>query len=129
MEISANELRIGNWVLYQGQFKIVRYIQIDRIGSIKKNLQPQTILLSKCHGIPLTEEILLKCGFEYSEPFPNIRCILIKDNFEIGLDGDDFSLNQMSVRINKAIIIKVKYLHQLQNLYFALTGQELEINL
>lgn len=132
--IQANELRIGNWVFDEIGNEYVQICGIDpSLNDIWANLSNGAGQykrgLSKISPIPLTEEILLKCGFEYREPFPNIRGVLYKDNFEIGLDGDDFRLNQMSVRIDKAIIIKVNHLHQLQNLYYALTGVELEVNL
>jgi len=40
-------------------------------------------------------------------------------DFEFGVESDYYYLT---------ISENIKYLHQLQNLYFALTGQELEIN-
>jgi len=121
--IEANELRIGNWVLYQGQFKIVRYIQVDRIGAIKKNLQPQTMLLIKCSGIPLTEEILFKCGFFKRNGLYGIQVRINKGNHKLSY----FFLDK-TLRVSNSYV-PCQYLHQLQNIYFALTGQELNIEL
>lgn len=62
--------------------------------------------------IPLTEEWLLKFGFEKGS------LIYFNLNGEIVFKGDNaFRYFGLTVQL--------KYVHQLQNLYFALTGQEL----
>lgn len=73
------------------------------------------------------EEILLKCGFiETKEGYikalsnnSNIGLIKIKDRFTVSM-ACPYGLFQSKSIMN---------LHQLQNLYFALTNNELEINL
>ena len=74
--------------------------------------------------IELTEEILLKCGFEKREDgdynlfkYSEVDIVICSDFSSWKCDGINFSVNY------------IKYLHQLQNLYFALTNKELEINL
>ena len=68
--------------------------------------------------IPLTEEWLLKCGFEKDEIIVFYRKDETSSTFII-----DFNfvclLGYSHVKIHSA--------HQLQNLYFALTGEELQI--
>ena len=79
--------------------------------------------------IPLTEEILLKCGFSITESIfhDNTNAYEIKSWGRIVLingilQSDEFYfLDGLSTEI--------KYLHQLQNLYFALTNEELTIQL
>lgn len=66
-------------------------------------------------GIPLTSEILEKCGFK---PFA-------KDWVKSGII---IHTRKRGFVINKRIPI-IKSIHQLQNLYFALTGEELTVNL
>lgn len=72
--------------------------------------------------IPLTKELVLKCGFE--EEFGGI----IYYNRNRGIEFN-FSSGWCMASIGEYEITSVKYLHQLQNLYFALTGEDLEINL
>jgi hypothetical protein len=43
------------------------------------------------------------------------------------LDGEDFIYSEFTVIYNGITKVKVKYVHQLQNLHYALTGEELEI--
>jgi len=77
-----------------------------------------------CQGIPLTEEILLKCGFI-------LKGIIFRINngsshqFDINYSPskDMFYYESSSYSILRQF--EVKYLHQMQNLYFALTGKEL----
>ena len=110
--IQANELRIYNWV-YNSTTKenmLVYPMMIAQLSRLEKDGGHSVNI----HPIPLTEEILLKCGFK-------IR----KDG---KLYHDTLSLYEADFIFNiKSGIIK--NLHQLQNLYFALTGQELEVNL
>ena len=66
--------------------------------------------------IQLTEEWLVKFGFIKRTP-----------------TGYYFDMGRMSINLpdfeykNIRIDVKLKYVHQLQNLYFALTGEELTI--
>jgi hypothetical protein len=79
--------------------------------------------------IPLTEDILLKCGFEFKGGIgyksPN------NEEHWYFSTGNGFIPNALNHRntLKKDGYIGVYYLHQLQNLYFALTTTELEINL
>lgn len=107
--IQANELRIGNLVKNKygdiGQVDIV-WLRLVTEGEI---FEP----------IPLTEEILLKCGFEKKVNY--VKGMTIQDGIAF-FDDNEFGHD-------KEDEIECKYLHQLQNLYFALTGQELTIEL
>jgi hypothetical protein len=123
--INANELRIGNLV-YRDSWNDSRSIDIitgyDFWHSQRLDRVESQVEWGSLSVIPLTEEILLKCGFEK-------------------LGGDNYSIGRISLGLNYNISIdidyvpihclngKIKYLHQLQNLYFALTNEELEITL
>ena len=84
-----------------------------------------TMDLKDVSPIPLTEEILLKCGFEkdyrgyFVDSYYGVVYIY-KDEYDYYLDYND-SGRESRARINN--------LHQLQNLYFALLDEELEIKL
>lgn len=121
--IRVEELRIGNYT--------------DK--GIIKNFYENGIHvgLGKCYvynvinPIPLTEEILLKCGFEKDGvKWPSYRHFKFKTlTIEIGVLGDKYSFRKYLSKDKSLHLVDIKYLNQLQNLYFALTGEELEINL
>lgn len=72
--------------------------------------------------IPLTEEILLKCGFEFKDNAYFSPAFNIGERIRIVGGNDNF---HFIMNIHKAI--KIKSLHQLQNLIFCVTGgKELE---
>ena len=67
--------------------------------------------------IPLTEEWLLKFGYT-EEDFETGKIIIVTENNKlIGFIINKYSYSPI-----------IKYVHQLQNLYFALTGTELILN-
>lgn len=126
--INPNELRKGNIVMVNGDKTVVEMIWPD---GINEDVQPadtfnfSTRLYAdyELDPIPITTKLLERCGFEFKDGLHKFGV------FEIGMDGDDFLQMKMSVRINRAVIVKLQYLHQLQNIYFALTGEELTIKL
>lgn len=124
MPIKASELRVGNWVADDAPAcPVYRRIDADLIKYVEVNGE------GTMFAIPLTPEILEKAGFVkstngYGDGIPTFG------KFEASFyDGDNFVKQLVSVRYDQKIIIKVAFLHQLQNLYFALTRTELEINL
>ena len=119
--MKVNELRIGNY-----------YLDIDDkisemsghelyLMSIKENLD--NLGVNEYRGIPLTEEYLLKFGFYWDKK--KVYLCLNKTAFRIRYSRNQLTLFQSSQYLT---IPDIKYLHQLQNLYFALTQEELEIN-
>jgi hypothetical protein len=96
-------------------------------GHIISELEKAPIGQLWCKPIPLTEEILLKCGFEKSSNlfFCNINNFSYLKANAYGCNGN-FGY---CISDEKEIYVEVKYLHHLQNLTHALTGEELEVNL
>jgi len=120
--INPKELRIGNWVIFDR-----RHEQI--LGDISGPHGLHQESNSNLSPISLTPEILEKCGFVRSQNRP------MQDHYEIKDGGKKFIL-YIPWRIDGLVKLyfapkwggiktPVVYLHQLQNLYFALTGAEL----
>jgi hypothetical protein len=112
------ELRIGNWVYCNDCSDVAMEKQVDLISE-KRSYAHDWLVSSP---IPLTEEWLVKFGFteELDDSFRiyssfNLSIELLRIEFE-------YLVYFESTRINE-----IKYVHQIQNLYFALTGEELEI--
>lgn len=114
--MEARELRLGNYVLLQ-ENDIVKIDFIDGIYfELGFNNMANVKALNQFDPIPLTEEWLLKFGLdEY------------RKNIGIWNNGDAVYFNYGNTNHEKSVAIK--HVHQLQNLYFALTNEELTINL
>ena len=110
--IKSNELRIGNLV-YQDYDKD----KTARISGIHEGEMA-------CEPIDLSPEILEKAGFEKWEGGWNNKHL--KFRYFPFIDGDQHIL-YLGDEID--FVVSVKYVHQLQNLYFTLAGEELAIEL
>jgi hypothetical protein len=126
--MKANELRIGSIVkslVNDEDFSIVEEIgHRASLGYyVSLNNQHSGVWLEHKERdlilpIPLTEEWLLKFGFEHNRA---------------GIWGNNYTLNAVSIQLKGNDIYmfvphsrcEIKYVHQLQNLYFAVTGEEL----
>lgn len=119
--MEANELRIGNYVqsrIEVGQKWDIIVSANDLIGNYKL-FEP----------IPLTEDWLVKFGFRITDSESNLNLTYAKkDGFCINTYQEEkvgyWWLGFYHNNKNKHI----QYVHQLQNLYFALTNEELTLN-
>ena len=129
--MNANELRIGNYV-YDDNGEIVQVEQInsDKIHKFVTVSRGKLIYSSNIYQISLTKELLFKCGFGQqflSDPQEfNVLSAYKNGGFEILKFNDEEVFFYVDWSGNRTCI---KSLHQLQNLYFALNGKELEIKL
>jgi len=120
--IKANELRIGNLLNYDTSEGDVVVITTD-FGTMQwATVDPKGFNL--VHSpIPLTEDWLVKLGFEKTMTWTYTIDLLgsLKLVYYLGEKGWSLGFKNYSDFSN------LKYLHELQNLYFALTGKELEM--
>lgn len=127
--IRANELRIGNLILKDG--KVFSYAGVDvggmydgyigasRQGGVVDFDRPEYF-----YGIPLTPEILIQwCGFRKDATFRN-PYHSPDGKLKVFFQDEQYPL----VKFKNGHRV-VKYLHQFQNLVFALTSNELEIKI
>jgi hypothetical protein len=111
--MEATELRIGNLV-YENEHK--HQIDIDDLH-----------LADIFTAIPITEEWLFKFGFEKQDKYWFfLRTHYANfDEFNYSILFEKVTLEKNSIELG--ICNTIKYIHQLQNLYFALTNTELQI--
>lgn len=111
--VKSNELRIGNIVT--DEFGGERVI----VSLNKKSIDFEygiTDMYDMCDPIQLSEEWLLKMGFEKTNgEFKKARFRIYQP---VNYTGFLFCEGSLVLR-------EIKYVNQLQNLYFALTGEEL----
>lgn len=117
-------VRIGNY------FEFQPYIgEKHKIGRVNEITQKQVLIdrkwlnLNYLIPISITEDILLHSGFtEFN--WLKSTSVFVCNHFKCTLDSHGINLFCENLQNLKSI----KYLHELQNLYFDLTGEELEIN-
>lgn len=115
------QLKTNNKVLHNGIVKTVDSICrsavtfMDDIPSIDK--YGEWVDLDEVEFIPLTEELLINFGFIFSGIVQQKKYLRL-----IYEDG-----GKLFYYCHPLLKIEIKYVHQLQNLYFALTGEELEV--
>ena len=120
--MKSNELRIGNLVMSDGYLYKVYHIPDDED------------YFEECQPIPLTEEWLVKFGFKkldklfYQKQVGDCSKLLI--GYKTGPSGC-FGAVTLESDLEESYIGHLsgycKTVNQLQNLYFALTGEELTL--
>lgn len=119
--MKAEELRMGNWVfLYKGNDKVPFQMEGFDIYKVSE---------SNCYyisPIPLTEKVLEACGAVYLHA--NIW------EYELKLSAINvyfrFNSNHCFSEVGGIYMgDRISHLHQLQNLYYAMRGAELQIDL
>lgn len=134
--MTANELRMGNWVLISGKPEKVESISDEGINYFSNldyrddyydddNKSLILTWISNPEPIPITPEILEKAGLTDLNTITTNGGEIFYElvNYELGICGKDSAIS------GHIYYAKCRYVHQLQNLYFALTGEELEIKL
>ena len=118
--MKASELRIGNSIMQDDDFVFVTWWRLELMENNKLEYKP----------IPLTQEWLVKLGFDKLEnDIPTyFKCFgnLIEDDYEFSFNIYVDSEQSYFITIFGRKII-IKHVHQLQNLYHALTDEELTI--
>lgn len=151
--IKANELRIGNLVIWNPKLVSPNntlppiYVEVfsithDKISYVFPNVEnrvepfeddiaqkgTQFKLLKELEPIILTTEILQNCGFEEKSGLMS-STHYEKADLQLRAAGEYFERLSNTTSQVTALKAPVKYFHQLQNLFFAMTGDELEIKL
>jgi hypothetical protein len=109
--MKANELRIGNWIYYKPygkDFEMKSFFGLCNIETNPELFEP----------IQLTEEWLLRFGAKELKPKRGfLKDFVLKTvRIELSNSGNFYYKNSGFI---------LESVHQLQNLYFALTGKEL----
>lgn len=136
--MNAGELRIGNYIYdHNNEARQVAYVGDtiglhNDIGGTQK-YQHNPIFsrdINELKPIPLSEEWLLKFGFAVDDAY----------GVFIYMNKHDHDTDKISFRNSEGFVCyhvmqyrslckHIKYVHQLQNLFYSLTGEELKIKL
>lgn len=116
--MEANELRIGNLLQRKRDYKVITVEEVlsTRICYYNPDLSSFKPIAADLNGfepVVLTEEWLVKCGFRKMS-----ESIYVCDTFSLLKTEFCFKYDGFT---------ELCYVNQLQNLHFALTGEELTI--
>lgn len=124
--MNTRELRIGNLVLINGQLVVVESIDKHGINLYNGAYDGDSLGISckyesdNIQGVSFDEKILIRLGFNQLDDKYfllyagnlNIRCLYTYSGGSWFIDLEEERLS-------------LRFVHQLQNLYFALVGEEL----
>lgn len=129
MGILYSELRIGNCLLFQGSKAELFGINKDCIIQYQQENDVFHCGIDEIKPIELTEEILLKLEgivklneFQYK----------LNDLFLIEIDvisKNNYSIRKVISEESSVFICFMEHLHQLQNIYYDLCNEELNVKL
>jgi len=136
--MEANELRIGNLIKYSEDGTIFTVGSIEERGFTVQNDEETTwIEAEEFEPLQLTEEWHIKFG-GIKNGFNNFEYVLPRKNnidLKMVFSGDYIMLRQgegnrhddiISIW-NKDLVGRDPYVHEFQNLFFALAGEELNV--
>lgn len=127
--MEAKELRIGNWVKCYPEYN---HNGDEKYDEVDINIAHISDIVTKSkeffyQPIPLTEQWLIDFGFDCNycgwSGWYNIEDIIIRKT----VTGCFFPMTLIAGTNfeHQSIGSQIHYVHQLQNLYYALTGEEL----
>lgn len=130
--LTTIELRLGNYVYGQSELEttgeMINHLCIVRCLDNIDAAEYPIMVESESNrewfdgfvGIELTEDILLKLGFVF-EPYNKVFRHCTKERLYVDIN------NQIAKHFGNAngILVMIDYVHQLQNIYYALTNNEL----
>lgn len=140
--MKSNELRIGNWARFTAHdldyVSQVRGVSqyVDHLNNLTTSIMSRSDESNldyshtekQVNPIPITEQWLIDFGFKREEEdschwFEMDLAIIKLISNDIGKEGYSEKLEFLfDFEFDK---LRIEYVHQLQNLYFALTGEEL----
>lgn len=129
MALTGQELRIGNIVLFMQDDTVFTVNSIDDLGiGVQNEVENTWIEIGEFEAIELDFEWIKK--FKFSQNYTtdpqeqNPSEIFCIDEFALHLVGGQLPFRFFSY---ENLVSEVEFVHQLQNLFFCLTGKELTL--
>ena len=126
----ARDLRLGNWFSLDG-----KPVMVSAIHEVKESMdfdvyywyglpiKPLSVKHTKLEGLPINRERLEAIAFRFSDG--SEWSINLGDTFLyiVEMDGEDWA-----ILLHGEPIRTIHYVHEIQDLYFALSGSHLDGN-
>lgn len=149
--IQAQELMIGNKVTCINENAAISYATILSIDGFNRKINVNECKLKfdldngEVRPVPLTPELLKKCGFVEHKPHSYLDAtyyykyinektkIFFDANLSDTMVGDSYYERECGNNYcdanEKPSVNHCQYLHQLQNIFYVLTGEQLKVQL
>lgn len=132
--INIKQLRLGNYVMYEQTTHVVTGLQGGMVWSRWINgTEPYICSPEALDPIPLTEEVLLKCGLTQKGSLFGIGFLdtIYWYNIENQILYIEYTDSPFSEDegVRYPVSSPIKHLHVLMNIIYDLTGRELEVKL
>ena len=122
--IKENDLRLNNLVKWNGLVQKITAIAFGNCLLDKHPTADYPVKLTEIDSVPLTEKILLSCGFKKRKSCFGYWIYEIMFHHTVfSVEDVDFGLCYFY--IGNTHVSQTKNVHELQNLYFSITGEEL----
>lgn len=128
--MTSNEIRRGNVVAYKG--KPATLFVVDKITATQatilniKDNSSHTYVAGNVVGVPITADLCRKLGFIERLPSLPEFYLPIDDRSQIAVNEDRafyaFAQNNFTFWADRPLM----FLHEIQNVYFLLSGKELD---
>lgn len=131
--MKASELRIGNLVQMWGEVITIQTVGKRNVLATTPKAGEVALSLDQLQPIPLTEEWLIRFGFEEHymghrliiwERGDSIRQLVVTDYY-LYLTEEGAEIDEITTLWDKDFVMKEFYVHELQNLFASITRQEL----
>lgn len=129
--MKTTALRLNNLVLFEGKEQYIAQINTDNTIRLKETIDSKEshgcYSINQVESIILNKESFLKLGVSECSGTLYLSITNLKSelHFEI---YDSEIITYLKGPFCDLILDPIKYVHQLQNLVFALTGEELQFN-
>lgn len=131
-QITTSDLRLGNWLYYtkETMFPMQVYalgndwVQLDFEGNEGDCLENNS---DEIYPIPITFKLLNGICYSNKDSYKTFSCRLGEVEFHTEIKNGFLELYPSVNEYEYIIGEPIKYVHELQNLYHALTGKELII--
>lgn len=124
----------GNYIKYiYSENEYSEVVGFDSENIYLNHITHDFVMFEDCEPIPITEEWLLNFGFRNINTYNDYHVYVSPDNdyhlqIDVRINNGEYIILDNSVKdLSDFALIPIKYVHQLQNLYFALTGKQLTI--
>jgi hypothetical protein len=127
--LTANSLRVGNNILFNGMWDIVEEISKDGHIFCKKN--KYGMVAKEITSIPLTLDIIQDLGFYKSD----LKNVYYSTNYNYSIEITDSGLFNFYIRYTDyygnspedICVATVQYLDQLENIFYFNTWNEIDV--